>query len=60
MAYNDAWYTPANLLSKTVPQSEIRKEYTRLRDIAQKRIKRLGESEFRILLYCHLELELSS
>ena len=47
MAYNDAWYTPANLLSKTVPQSEIRKEYTRLRDIAQKRIKRLGESEFR-------------
>ena len=27
--------------------SAMRKEYTRMRDIAQKRIKRLGESEFR-------------
>lgn len=26
---------------------EMRKEYTRMRDIAQKRIKRLGESEFK-------------
>ena len=47
MAYSDAWYTPSHLLSKTVSQSEIRKEYTRLRDIAQKRIKRLAASEFR-------------
>lgn len=47
MAYSEAWYTPAHLLSKTVTQSEIRKEYTRLRDIAQKRIKRLGQSEFK-------------
>ena len=48
MAYTDAWYTPSNLLSKTVPEKEIRAEYTRLRDIAQKRVKRLAESEWSV------------
>lgn len=47
LKYNAEWYLPNNTLSRTIPDKQIRAEYTRLRDIAQKRIKRLGESEFR-------------
>lgn len=46
LKYNAEWYLPNNTLSRTVSDKTIRAEYTRLRDIAQKRIKRLGESEF--------------
>lgn len=47
LKYNAEWYLPNNTLSRTIPDREIRAVYTRLRDIAQKRIKRLGESEWR-------------
>ena len=47
LKYNAEWYLPNNTLSRTIPDKQIRAEYTRLRDIAQKRIKRLGESEWR-------------
>lgn len=40
LRYNAAKYTPASL--ETWPEKELRAEYTRLRDIAQKRIKRLS------------------
>lgn len=46
LKYNAEWYLPNNTLSGTISQKDIRSEYTRLRDIAQKRIKRLGESEW--------------
>lgn len=46
LKYNAEWYLPNNTLSGTISQRDIRSEYTRLRDIAQKRIKRLGESEW--------------
>lgn len=41
LRYNVAKYTPAGL--ETWPEKELRAEYTRLRDIAQKRIKRLSQ-----------------
>lgn len=41
LRYNAAKYTPASL--ETWPEKELRAEYTRLRDIAQKRIKRLSQ-----------------
>lgn len=41
LKHDSAWYTPANLRSGNIPASDIRKEYTRLRDIAQKRLKRM-------------------
>ena len=47
LKYNTEWYLPNNTLSRTILDKQIRAEYTRLRDIAQKRIKRLGESEWR-------------
>ena len=40
LRYNAAKYTPAGL--ETWPEKELRAEYTRLRDIAQKRVKRLS------------------
>lgn len=46
LKYNAEWYLPSNTLSKTISDRTIRAEYTRLRDIAQKRIKRLGQSEW--------------
>ena len=42
--YSPEWYTPRNL--ERMDPKEVRKEYTRLRDIAQKRLKRI-ESEAR-------------
>lgn len=41
LSYKAAKYTPAGL--ETWPEKELRAEYTRLRDIAQKRIKRLSQ-----------------
>lgn len=46
MKYPAEWYTPLNL-EKKVDQSEVRREYTRLRDIAQKRLKRLENAAIR-------------
>ena len=37
--YSPEWYTPRNL--ERVDPKEVRREYTRLRDIAQKRLKRI-------------------
>lgn len=37
--YSPEWYTPRNL--ERVDLKEVRSEYTRLRDIAQKRLKRI-------------------
>lgn len=41
--YGPNWYTPQNLKLEIINgnRSQVRKEYTRLRDIAQKRLKRL-------------------
>ena len=39
------WYVPSQLVD--VPLPALRKEYTRLRDIEEKRMKRLAESEFK-------------
>ena len=49
--YNDfSWYTPSNLKAmlegKKELQAQVRKEYSRLRDIAQKRLKRLEKAGF--------------
>ena len=42
LAYDLSWYTPYNILiSGRRDQSAVRKEYSRLRDVAQKRLKRL-------------------
>ena len=42
--YSPEWYTPRNL--ERVDPKKVRREYTRLRDIAQKRLKRI-ESELK-------------
>lgn len=49
LAYDEEWYQPANLRKemKEGNLKDIRKEYTRLRDISQKRLKRLGNSMFK-------------
>ena len=47
LKYQPEWYTPAALMSGRVTEADARKEYTRLRDIAQKRLKRMGQSMFR-------------
>lgn len=43
--YNVGWYTPSEIKAKLDAggdlEKEVRKEYTRLRDISQKRLKRL-------------------
>lgn len=48
--YDVGWYTPseimAKLSSKASLQREVRKEYTRLRDISQKRLKRLAAAGY--------------
>ena len=43
LTYEDDWYTPTSILTqiKTGNMKKVRKEYTRLRDISQKRLKRL-------------------
>ena len=48
--YDYNWYTPSELKTKLelggATAKEVRKEYTRLRDIAQKRIKRLAKAGY--------------
>ena len=47
LKYPFAQYTVyANRIGRGIPEKEIRKEYTRLRDILQKRIKTIQKSEF--------------
>lgn len=48
LKYNADWYNPKALrdLMKAGGASEVRKEYTRLRDISQKRLKRMGKTQF--------------
>lgn len=47
LKYPFAQYTVyANRIGAGIPENEIRKEYTRLRDILQKRIKTIQKSEF--------------
>ena len=47
LKYPFAQYTVyANRIGTGIPENEIRKEYTRLRDILQKRIKTIQKSEF--------------
>lgn len=51
LTYDENFYLPQNIrklydTEKKSYSSEVIKEYTRLRDIAQKRLKRMGESEF--------------
>lgn len=45
MNYDAEWYTPLNL--EKADQKEVHKEYTRLRDIAQKRLKRIENASVR-------------
>lgn len=48
LKYPFAQYTVyANRIGAGIPENEIRKEYTRLRDILSKRIKTIQKSEFR-------------
>lgn len=45
--YSHSWYTPHNIRQQMkIDPAAVRKEYTRLRDISQKRLKRLGASEW--------------
>ena len=48
--YDVNWYTPSEIKAKLEAggdlKREVRKEYTRLRDIAQKRIKRLAKAGY--------------
>ena len=43
LSYDKSWYTPQNIKQqiKAGKEKEVRAEYTRLRDISQKRLKRL-------------------
>lgn len=49
LIYDVEWYQPAKLRAemKAGNMAAIRKEYTRLRDISQKRLKRMGKSMFK-------------
>lgn len=46
LKHDMSWYVPANLRSGNIPASEIRKEYSRLRDIAQKRLARMASTKW--------------
>lgn len=48
LTYEEEWYQPARLraMMKAGDIATVRKEYTRLRDISQKRLKRMGKSMF--------------
>ena len=47
LKYSAGWYSPTHLRSGDVSAAVIKAEYTRLRDIAQKRLKRMAGTEFR-------------
>lgn len=44
LKHEPQWYTPAAL--HNMPEKEVRKEYSRLAAIMNKRLKRIGETEF--------------
>ena len=46
--YESGWYTPSGILQEIEAgnMKAVRKEYTRLRDISQKRLKRLAKAGF--------------
>ena len=46
--YESGWYTPSGILQEIEAGNEraVRKEYTRLRDISQKRLKRLAKAGY--------------
>ena len=49
LTYEESWYTPINIrnmLKDPQKEKEVRKEYTRLRDISQKRLKRLAAAGY--------------
>lgn len=50
LSYDLVWYTPSNLVAMLEGDkalvSQVRKEYTRLRDISQKRLKRLEKAGY--------------
>ena len=47
LTYNRSWYTPVQIRSTMRAGSkDVRKEYTRLRDIAQKRLKRMAAAGY--------------
>lgn len=50
LKYDKEWYTPSQIVArlKASPEArkEARKEYTRLRDISQKRLKRMGKTQW--------------
>lgn len=47
LTYNMGWYQPYNLsLELQKSPGEVRKEYTRLRDITQKRLRRMKEAGY--------------
>lgn len=46
LKHDTSWYVPANLRSGSIPAAEIRKEYSRLRDIAQKRLARMASTKW--------------
>ena len=47
LKYSAGWYTPTHLRSGDVSAAVIKAEYTRLRDIAQKRLKRMAGTMFK-------------
>lgn len=46
LSYDEEWYTPAHLLSGTISEQDIKKEYSRLRSIARKRLERFENTEW--------------
>lgn len=47
LSWSQEQYIPvASIMLRKHTEKELREEYTRLRDIAQKRLKRIGQSEF--------------
>lgn len=50
LTYDFSWYTPSEIKAKLEAggdlAKQVRKEYTRLRDISQKRLKRLAEAGY--------------
>lgn len=49
LTFDENLYTPEAVASGALSESDYKKEYSRLRKIANQRLKRLGESEYRTL-----------
>lgn len=46
LTYEEEWYTPSNLLNGTIDMRELKREYSRLRSIARKRLERFENTEW--------------